>query len=171
MPKNIITLRPLKRSDAQLFFTWYNDPEVLKFVSINSPESMEKEREWINKMSKTKGSDMIFGIELVEDHRLIGSCGLHKISKKHSSAEIAIIIGDKTLWGQGFGTEAIRILIELAFRTLEIHRISASVLSFNLRSQKSLEKIGFKKEGLQREALCKQGIFYDLVLYGLINPN
>lgn len=83
------------------------------------------------------------------------------------TAEIGYWLGEP-YWGKGVMTEAIRLKCKQVFETTEINRIFAAVFGFNKASAKTLEKNGFQFEGVAREAVFKDGEFYDELRYGLL---
>ena len=105
---------------------------------------------------------------LDDDNRPIGTMGLHGINPKDQNCFIGIVIGEKSHWGKGYGTEATQIIIEYGFHQLNLHRIWASVLAYNERSLRMLKTLGFQEEGRQRKAMFKNGDFHDIVIFGLL---
>jgi RimJ/RimL family protein N-acetyltransferase len=81
---------------------------------------------------------------------------------------LGIGIGERTLWGQGYGFEASQLALEFAFHELNLHRVQVTVFSYNKRSQALFEKLGFRQEGVFREFLERDGQRHDMFLYGLL---
>jgi RimJ/RimL family protein N-acetyltransferase len=167
-----VLLRPVKRSDLEFFLKWLNDPEVIQYISLYLPMTEMAEEKWIEELGTTrKDSDAVFIIEAImgdESISEIGNCGLHNINKKNRDATFGIVIGNKDYWGEGYGIEAAKLIIDYGFNQLNLHRISSSALSFNERSIKMHKKVGFQEEGRCRKAKFKNGQFRDLILFGLL---
>ena len=94
---------------------------------------------------------------------LIGSCGLMDVDQCNRSAEIGIVIGDKTYWGKGYGTEAMRLLLDYAFRYLNLHNVMLRVYSYNPRGVACYEKVGFKAIGRRRGAITRNLAVHDII--------
>ncbi|MDP2919985.1 MAG: GNAT family protein [Dehalococcoidia bacterium] len=166
----MVFLRPVKRSDLQNFLKWFNDPEVIQYVGLYLPMTEMAEEKWIEGLAERARSDTPFVIEAIEGEttRPIGNIGLHQINNKDRSATFGIAIGEKDYWSRGYGTEAARLIINYGFEQLNLHRISSSALSFNERSIRMHLRVGFKEEGHQREAIFKNGRYYDHAGFGIL---
>jgi RimJ/RimL family protein N-acetyltransferase len=153
-----VVLRPIKMSDAPRFVKWFNDPEVGKFVSTRVKD-LKEEISYINNLKKDKAQhhfciDTNGGIH-------IGSLALREVSKNNRSADLGIIIGDKSHWSKGYGSDAMAIVINFGFKKLKLHRIYLDVFSYNERAIKMYTKLGFKHEGNFRESYFWNGKFWD----------
>lgn len=158
-----IRLRGVERSDIPRFHEWLNDPEVTEGLSIFLPMSMTDEEKWFDRMSQMDQEEKPLSIEINEGGgwRLIGNCGFFNLEWPNRSVEFGIFIGDKALWGKGYGTEAVELLLEHGFETLNLNRIFLQVYSTNPRARHSYEKAGFVLEGTLREAVYRHGRYAD----------
>ncbi|MCG2821153.1 MAG: GNAT family N-acetyltransferase [Candidatus Atribacteria bacterium] len=77
-------------------------------------------------------------------------------------------MGEKDAWGKGYGTEAILLLIDYAFRRLNFHRVAIGVVGFNEKAIRFWEKVGFKKEGIQRDGYSYNHKYYDFVMMSIL---
>ena len=93
--------------------------------------------------------------------RLIGTCAFSQLDGDNGSALYHITIGEKEVWGRGFGTEATQLMLDHAFSRLGLHRVGLSVFSFNERAIRSYEKVGFVVEGRARDAIYRDGRYWD----------
>ncbi len=100
--------------------------------------------------------------------KMIGSTGFFNLDYKNRCAELGIMIGDKSCWNQGYGTEAVRLLVQHGFHTLNLNRIYLRVLENNPRAIRAYEKAGFTHEGRQRQAEFKDGQFVDLLVMSIL---
>ncbi len=168
---NSVLLRPVNRSDISYFLKWFNDPEVIQYLVMYLPMTEMGEEKWIEEIGTTRArTDAFFVIEAVgsEGNKVIGTIGLHGISPKDHYATFGIAIGEKDYWSKRYGTEATRLIIKYGFEQLNLHRISSSAFSFNERSIRLHNKVGFKEEGRQRESIFKNGKYHDMVIFGLL---
>ncbi len=122
-------------------------------------------------MASVSGDDAkYFAIETL-DGKLVGDCGLRKIDWKSRKAEFFITIGEKQLWGKGFGSDALRIVIRLAFHRMNLNRLWLSTLADNSRAVRCYEKCGFVREGLLRQESFVDGKYRDVFMMGLLRED
>jgi Acetyltransferases, including N-acetylases of ribosomal proteins len=157
-----IYLRPLEKEDLDKILEWINDPEIRHLTLREElPLNRSKGEEFFEKITK----DMIlFGICLNND-KLIGTLSL---MLQLRSATFGITIGDKAHWNKGYGTEATKIALDYCFNTLNLHRVGLWVFEFNEKAIHCYEKLGFKKEGISREAVYKNGRYWNSVDMGIL---
>ena len=163
-----VTLRPLSVSDAPRFCKWLADPEVTKFLSFHGlpPPTLREEREWLTDARVDK-KFVRFAIDTADGIH-IGSISLRRKDGTGKTAEYGIVIGDKRYWGQGYGTEAGKLLIDYGFKKLKLHRIYLRYIAFNIRGGKSYKKIGFKHEGRLRQHTFRNGYWHDEIWMGML---
>jgi RimJ/RimL family protein N-acetyltransferase len=83
-------------------------------------------------------------------------------------AWLGIGIGDREQWGKGYGREAMELVLRYGFHELNLHRIQLTVFEYNERAIALYEKLGFRREGVYREFMQRDGKRYDMLLYGLL---
>jgi len=110
-------------------------------------------------------------VHVRETNRLIGTCALSQLDSDNGSALYHITIGEKDTWGRGYGTEATRLMLDHAFGTLNLHRIGLSVFSFNERAIRSYRSCGFVVEGRAREAIWRDGRWWDEVSMSVLHSD
>lgn len=162
-----ICLRPLEVEEAPLFQAWLNDPENHQYLLRTRPLNGAEERRWLETLHE-RAEEHVFGIVLREGERLIGSCGLHRVTLPHRSAELGILIGVRECQGRGFGSEAMRLLLDYGFATLGLHRIGLHVYSNNERGIRCYEGCGFRREGVRRESRWWTGRWWDSIDYAIL---
>lgn len=162
-----IAFRPLEIEDLESCQGWLNDPEVHQYLQRSRPLNRVEEREWLEKLHRNE-NDHLFGITLREGGRLIGTCGLHRASLPHRSAELGIVIGEAEFQGKGYGREAIGLLLDYGFGTLNLNRIELRVYANNARGIRCYEACGFKREGVKREARWWDGRWWDILEYAIL---
>lgn len=158
-----IILRPLrKETDLEKSLKWVNDQNVTQFLGMYLPQSFQQEEEWFDNL-KNRKNDIIVAIE-THDKKFIGTTGLHNIDGKNRRATFGIIIGEKTYWGKGLGTEVLMLLLKYAFNTLNLHKVCSFLLALNERSLKMHLKCGFKEIGRRKEQFFRDGKYEDEIL-------
>jgi RimJ/RimL family protein N-acetyltransferase len=164
-----VFLRPAERDDLPTFVRWFTDAEVLRNLDMFAPMSNAAEVAWFDRMLAAQGTtDYHFVICTLADGRPIGTTGLHAIDRHNGSAEFGIAIGEKSEWGKGFGTDALRAICDFGFGELRLERISLIVYAGNERARRSYEKAGFTHEGTLRRSHFARGERHDAHVMGLL---
>lgn len=163
-----VILRPLSLKDAKRFCDWLGDTEVTKFLTIhNMPKpSLAEEKAWIKKARIAK-KQISFAVDSI-DGTHIGSCSMRNIDSWNKNAELGIMIGDKKYWGQGFGTEAMSLLVKYGFDKLKLNSIYLHYIAFNVRALKSYKKVGFRVTGRYRQHVYSDGHFHDSMVMDIL---
>ena len=170
LPGQQIYLRPLEKEDAKAITHWFNDPEVRRTLDRYLPMTLQEEEAFLAKLPESQ-TDVVLGIALAADDRLIGVTGLHGIHAKNRAAVFGILIGEKAEWGKGHGTEAVRLMARLAFETLNLNRIELHVRQTNDRGIRAYERVGYKREGLLRQDSYVEGRYVDTIVMGLLRAD
>src|SRR5438270_9208775 len=162
-----IYLRPLEPAqDNHLYSTWMNDEEIRRYFSIYlTSDTRGKER--LEQLYKD-GKHIIFGVALNENNRLIGLVGLNDINYINQTAEFYNIIGDRSVWGKGYGTECTRLMLRYGFMELNLNRIQTLDMEENIAGWRTDEKAGFKYEGTMRESILRFGKYSDMRVYSIL---
>lgn len=165
-----LRLRATERDDLPRFVAWLNDPEVIQFLLINLPMSMADEEKWYDQMQAQHPAEHVLVIEIKDGEawRPIGNTSFMGISWVNRSAEIGIVIGEKSLWNHGYGREVLSVMLKHGFETLNLNRIFLRVYENNLRGIRSYEHAGFKHEGRMRQDVYKAGRYYDVLLMSVL---
>lgn len=163
-----VYLNAITRDDITQFAQWFADLELLQYLWLHPlfPQTYEGEVEWYERMRKSDGYN--FAIRTLDHLILIGSASLKAPDWKNRSAELGIAIGDADFWGKGFGTDAVRVLLRYGFLELNLNRIELVVYGYNQRAIKSYEKIGFQHEGTRRQALYRNGQYYNTHIMAIL---
>ena len=158
-----IYLSPRGASDEEIekLTEWMNDFEVTDYIN-KSEQIMTAigEKEWLENTAR-KNENKNFNIIDLNSNKLIGTIGLEKFNWTSRNAVLGIFIGDKNYRNNGYGTEAIKLLLEFGFKYLNLHSIRLSLLSVNERAHKCYLKCGFKDAGKSREEIFLNGKYYD----------
>jgi RimJ/RimL family protein N-acetyltransferase len=164
-----VYLRAAERDDIPIFVRWMTDAETTSFLSMRSPLSLEMEEDWFERTTAQQGKDgYFFTICRLDDDRPIGTIGLFGLDPYNGKAGLGITIGEKQLWGQGYGSDALNALVDFGFGALRLERIWLEVYDFNTRGRRSYEKCGFILEGTERHAAYREGRYVDVHLMSIL---
>lgn len=161
-----VVLRPLGPADAtEAYLSWLNDPSVLRYRTPKAyPTTRSQLKSWIEGLPAR--GDLVLAIRLKSGDRHIGNISLNSIQWVHRSAELSIMIGATDVWSKGAGTEAIRLLSAHGFNSMGLHRLWAE--SPNPAFNKVMQKLGWTREGVKREAFLLDGQHVDFVCWSLL---
>mgnify|MGYP001225712939 CR=1 FL=1 len=164
-----LLLRPFAPADADAIYALQSNPRVLRYW--DSPPWKERARAErfleVCKQLEAEGTGARLAIERAADGMFIGWCCLMQWNPDHRSASMGYCLGEAA-WGQGFATEAAGALLQWAFDTLDLNRMHAETDTRNIASSRVLEKLGFLREGTQREDCIVDGEVSDTWVYGLL---
>ena len=164
-----IKLTSINEEDVSKIQKWHNDVSFMRnydTISAN-PKNIEDVKDLIMDIRKCSTA-YIFAVKELEDQGIIGVTGFENISWNNGTALIYIGIGEEKHRGQGLGKEALKLTIEFGFEELNFHRIYLTVLEYNESAINLYEKLGFKREGVYREFIHRDGKRYDIYLYGML---
>ena len=165
-------LRKILLEDAESLFQYWSDPEVTKYLNVNTFTNMKQAYSMIRLLNSLYKRDV--GIRWVmtikKDNMVIGTCGYNNWIKRSSRGEIGYELG-REYWGNGYATEAIEEIIKYGFKKMNLNRIEAFTVPEAISSIKLLEKFGFKKEGLLKEYGYWNGKVWDENIYALLKNN
>ena len=164
-----VILRRHAPANLALFKRWYADPEVSRLTRYQDGPMRPDEIERFF-AARVIGSDSFtMAVHVRATDRLIGSCAFSQLDPDNGSALYHITIGEKDAWGQGYGTDATRLMLEHAFTRLNLHRVSLSVFAFNERAIRAYRKAGFVSEGRAREAIWRDGRYWDEITMSILD--
>ena len=143
------------------FTEWLNDFETTDY--IGKSYKVVTIADEIKHFENSKENEFVFFIIRKEDDELIGTVGLHNVDNINRRATLGIFIGDKSGRNKGYGTEAIRLILEYGFKYLNLNNIDLDVMEFNQRAQACYRKCGFKECGRRRKSEFLCGKYYDRV--------
>jgi RimJ/RimL family protein N-acetyltransferase len=167
----LVRLRPIELDDLERYVDWVNDPEVMRYHGARYPWSRAAEEDWIKEaMRKTSPPEVILAIDALAEARHIGSIGLHDIQSENRRAVLGIMIGDKTFWDRGYGTDAVQTLLRFAFDEVNLHRVQLLVHEDNGRAIACYRKCGFVDEGRLRQDWYQAGRYADTIVMGVLAP-
>jgi RimJ/RimL family protein N-acetyltransferase len=162
-------LRALTREDLPRLCQFNNavEVEVAGGGDPPRPQSLARlEAEYEANISKGGRDGTGFAIEA--DGDLIGQCALFEFDEVARTCSLGITIGDPQYWGRGYGTDAVRVLLDYGFRHLNLHRVWLAVNGSNARALGAYHKCGFVEEGRLRSHVWSDGQYVDLVYMGIL---
>jgi RimJ/RimL family protein N-acetyltransferase len=167
---NRLSLRWIRAEDVDDFYAVYSNPQVMRYWSTPPLADKEAASKLISEIQRDVESREIlkWGIALSDTDKLIGSVTLFHLDFTHRRAEIGYAQG-RAYWGQGYMQEALKAVIGYAFTELKLHRIEADVDPRNDASVRTLERLGFQREGYLRERWQVSGEIQDAYFYGLLS--
>lgn len=166
------SLRALRAEDAEgAWANWLNDPDVRRYLFRGVfPPTVEEQRAFFASVVQSR-SDLVLGIVSAGQDELVGVVGLHRIDWINRSAEFGIVIGDRSAWRKGIGSEATRLVVRHGLRVLNLHRIWLGVLADHSAAIAVYERVGFRREGRLRDELLRDGSYHDKLIMGLLETD
>jgi RimJ/RimL family protein N-acetyltransferase len=171
IPGERIYLSPIDPDDAELYTKWLNDIEVERWLGgYSSVYSLPSERAWLEENTK-KTDSYQFAIILRDGNRLLGNLGLMDVNQINRRATLGIFIGEAEDRSKGYGSEAIRLLLDYGFRWLGLRNIDLHVHSENARAIACYKKAGFREYGRRHGVVFADGGWQDDVLMEALAEN
>jgi len=156
------------------FSRWGRDSEYQRLLNFD-PAFLWSEKKWKEAIESELGKDnpreYFFNIQTLSEKRLIGFIGLMGIEWNHGNAWVAIGLGEREDWGKGYGSDAMRLILQYAFNELNLYRLTLGFFEYNPRAQRSYEKVGFQLEGRQRQMVQRAGKRWDVLIMGILQPD
>jgi len=165
-------LRPITIEDTtDRYVDWLNDKEVNQYLEsrfvLATKENVKKFVEQII----SSGNSYFFAICENGSHQHIGNIKLGPVNLHHNRADVGILIGEKSFWGKGAGSEAITLITSYAFDVLGLRKVNAGCYGNNLGSEKAFLKSGYIREGFFKDhCISEGGIVVDAIYLAKINP-
>lgn len=156
-----IYLSPRNSEDIEKFTEWLNDFETTDYIGRSSEIiTLDDEKKFLE---TTKEDKKVFVIVDLKDDNMIGTVGLHEINNIKRTATLGIFIGDKNYREKGYGTEAIRLILDYGFNYLNLNNIKLDLFEFNERALACYKKCGFREYGRRRKSNFINGKYYDTI--------
>jgi RimJ/RimL family protein N-acetyltransferase len=162
-----VSLRPFSEDDLPYVQKWSRDAELRRMIGEVAPMSRTDVGKWYKELLADKDR-VWFTIVLKKGDRVIGEAGLLRMFRPWRSTDMTIIIGEKDEWRKGYGTEVGHLLLHYAFGQLGFHRISIGVVGFNKRALRFWKSLGFKKEGIERDAHFYDNKYVDGIMMSIL---
>ena len=163
-----LLLKPVEADDLKYLLNLRWNSEVMDYL-IHDPISYKNQIDWFNNLNK---KDLALSIFLKEETevRIIGTIGLYEINTRHQRAIWRIRL-DPEWQGKGYATEAIRLILDYGFNTLNLNKITSDSFADNEAIVNLTLKLGFKQEGLLVGHYFHKGKFRDAIQFGLLRED
>lgn len=159
-----VSLRTIEEEDLTFLKRGVNDPSIWRTIGRPLPANDVQEQEFFENVVST---DETVTLLITSDEEPIGTVGFNEMNHEIGSAEIGYWIAPE-YHNQGYGSEAVELLVEYGFNERNLHRIEARVFEFNTASKRLLESVGFTEEGVHRDAHFARGQYQDTHWFGLL---
>lgn len=167
---NNIYLSPFCEDDYISFTEWINDYETSKYLDQYSKVfTLEDEKDFVER--SRKDDKVYLSIVKLSNDELIGNVSLMNIDHINKTATLGIMIGNKKEREKGYGTEAIKLLLDYAFNHLNLNNIMLELLKTNERAKKCYLKCGFKELGVRRQSHYFEGIYHDSIYMQILKED
>jgi len=165
-----VRLRPLGEEDVDHILTWVNDPEITGNIAAFSGRAFTRDDElaYVRRTLASTG-DVVFSIEEAATGRYLGQTGIHQIHDRSKVGRLACIVAARADMGRGFGTGAIRLVLDHAFGPLGLHKVWLMVFSHNERGRRIYGRLGFLEEGVLREEYFHQAGWHDMIRMSMLD--
>lgn len=167
-----VRLRAMSDRDIDGLFAIFSNPEVMRYWSFTPLVDRDAAASLLNQTLEgfRRRALMKWGVALRESDELIGTVTLINFDFTNHRAEIGYALA-RAFWGHGYIQEALHAVLEYAFEDLSLHRIEADVDPRNAASIRTLERLGFQKEGYLRQRWHVGGEIQDALFFGLLRPD
>jgi [ribosomal protein S5]-alanine N-acetyltransferase len=169
LPTERLILRKVSVDDRDAIFAWAKDPEVTRYGSWGAHRTPHDTETFIESCVDQYHSEGLgpWAIELRETNTVIGTCGFGYLNRQDRCGGIGYFLA-RPHWGKGHATEAVFAVLRFGFGALALNRIEARCMPENTASERVMQKVGMKFEGLLRQAMFKDEGFHDVKLYARI---
>ena len=161
-----VILREQREDDAKYFAYWFNQPEVMFKCGFEKPTDEEEVKQYINVYHRSE--DSVWFTITDPNGNVIGETGLLRMFPAWHCTDLTIIIPDPEMRHKGYGTEAIRIMLDMAFDRYEMNRVAIGVVGANTEALAFYKKIGFRQEGIQEQGYYYDGEYSDFVMMRIL---
>jgi [ribosomal protein S5]-alanine N-acetyltransferase len=164
-----ILLRRFTHADDAALFEMFSHPEVMRYWSTPPFTEMAQAEKRIEDALRHYADETAYPLAVVhiKDQRVIGNCTLWNIHRQNRRAEVGYMLA-RPYWGHGYMHDAMGAMIDYAFGEMQLNRLEADIDPRNAASARTLERLGFQKEGLLRERWIVGDEVSDSALYGLL---
>jgi len=167
-----LIIRPLEASDYK---TW-KEAQISKMPKQNIWDSNIRENNRINssefkkilknqKLQRNNDEYHDFAVFIKKSGELIGRVSAMNVIRSVTQSSYLGYFINNDHWGKGYGTEAVRGFVDIAFNDLKLHRLEAGIEPTNKRSIRLIKAVGFRKEGLKKRIIYLRENWQDAVIY------
>ena len=156
--------------DLPVVFRWYSDINFMRYISRGMPRfsTLKGMEEWFGAENNDGRYSRPMAIRRRSDDTLVGICAYKDINAQVGSCLFWVGIDPDGTQGQGYGTDAVQVMLRYAFREMNMQRVGLEVGEFNDAAQRVYEKCGFQIEGTIRRSMYRDGRFWDMHYMGIL---
>ena len=164
-----VVLRWVTENDIDSLYEIFSDPQVARYWSGPPYTTREEAVKLQREIATFNENNTMYkwGLALRDSDLLIGTATLFNLNLDNGRAEVCYAMG-RAHWGKGYMNEALQALLTHAFEVMQLRRLEADVDPRNAASIRTLERLGFQKEGYLRERWHVNGEIQDAIFYGLL---
>jgi RimJ/RimL family protein N-acetyltransferase len=164
-----VRLRGPRNDDADALFALFSDPAVMRYWSRPPMTTLGEAQGLIGEMLDSFEQRSLFNwmVTARDDDAVIGTCTLFRIDPRHRHAEIGYALRSDH-WGRGIASEAVALVLDWAFRRLDLQRVEADIDPRNDGSRQLLARLGFSSEGVMRQRFFVGDDATDSEIFGLL---
>lgn len=156
---------------ARAYAKWTRDSELTRLFDARATRlhSAKSIKDFFEKeIEEESPAHHFFTIRSLADNRLLGDINLDVINWGARDSFLGIGICDRADWSKGYGTDAMKVILRIAFTEVNLRRVTLSVFEYNPRAICCYEKAGFQHEGRVRGALLRDGKRWDILYMGIL---
>jgi diamine N-acetyltransferase len=166
-----IYLRAMEPNDVGLLYQWENDPEVWPLSTTLAPYSRHLLQQYVESENDIFANKQLRLIICLKNEEAIGAIDLFDFSPLHQRAGLGILIASDHHRSQGYGSEALELMLSYSFKILQLNQVHCNVLTDNMSSRKLFEKFGFETTGTKKQWVRVNGEWKDECMMQLTRTN
>lgn len=167
-----VGLREISPDDVgERYVGWLNDPVIAQFLESRfAPQTLASVRSFVEQQLADPAVLMLAIVE-AKSGAHVGNIKIGPLSRHHGTADVGLLIGERAVWGRGYGTEAIRLATALGFERLGARKLTASCYSDNVGSATAFRRAGWADEGVRpAQFVGADGRVQDQIMFGILAP-
>jgi RimJ/RimL family protein N-acetyltransferase len=157
----------MSKENAKLRYKWVNDQSVRIYSRNEVPHTLEEIKKWSERSQEGIREHIGFELWHKKDQKTIGNGGLSRIDYIARKANAWMVIGEKEYWNKGLATEAMELILDYAFKEVNLNKVYAGIFEPNVGSWSCAEKLGFKLEGRIKNAIYVNNKYHDARKYAM----
>ncbi len=168
---SMVYLRPVRLDDASVIRKWHNDPQLMRLARVGEKKTTLKEERIDIQAARKSDREAYHMIMKKLDNSAIGFVRFNYIDRTSGNVWLRVMVGERQAHGKGYAREALQIYLEWLFDVIGVHRVTIECYATNERAVKFYRQLGFRKEGVLREAVLIDGKYHDIFSFGLLRED
>lgn len=168
----IVTLREYRKEDGEPMLRWYADERVTSSLSdiFLRNHTADSRDGFLSMVMNNQSNDLWFIISRADSLEYLGQVDITAIDWVNRCGTLGIVIGSPDNFNKGYGTRALKLIVDYAFRRAGLHKVNLSVYDFNPGGMRAYEKAGFVQEGRLKDQIWRNGRWHDVILMAAFSP-